>query len=36
MINTGENIIRIRCLEEDPTGETGSVFGLDYLTFEKR
>jgi len=36
MINTGENFIRIRCLEEDPKGEAGSVFGLDNLTFEKR
>jgi hypothetical protein len=36
MINTGENIIRIRCLEEGPEGETGSVFGLDHLIFDRR
>lgn len=35
-INAGENVIRIRCLEEDPKGEAGSVFGLDNLIFEKR
>ncbi len=34
-IKEGENLITVRCSGEISTGDTGPVFGLDYLTFLK-
>ena len=35
-IKEGENLITLRCSDKFIIGEKGTVFGLDYLSFERK